>query len=313
MPTTIVPSLGQGAAFTQQGPGTTPGYSAIDLRRADSAGLQEGVVNASDFMVVQRAAGANLSVDIGMPAGCSALVQGDSVNGQGLYTVAGHSATVNEPVAAADGTNPRIDSVILEVFDNTHDASGLNLARVRVITGTPNSTATLDNRAGAPTLPGSALLLADLRVAALATTVPNTVIRDRRKWARGIGKAFQTTATSATPQTEITGSAFRYECSGVVVEVAFTGGLRHATVNTLARMRLQIDGSNTGPAVDIYTPVAGNNFNAGGTFSLTPSPGSHVLRLTIEAAAGTATSDPLSVAVRERVQQDTANNTTTSG
>ncbi len=122
--------------MTQQGTGVSPGYSAIDVRRADTAQLQEGVMGASDFMVVQRGAGANMSVDIGMPAGGMAFVQGDTIAGQGLYGVPVHSATVNEVIGASHATLPRVDTVIVRVQDNVHDASGGNLSRTEVLTGT---------------------------------------------------------------------------------------------------------------------------------------------------------------------------------
>jgi hypothetical protein len=53
-----------------------------------------------------------------------------------------HSAVINETIAAADATNPRNDLVVLEIKDTQHDASGSNLAQTRVVTGTPNVSAT---------------------------------------------------------------------------------------------------------------------------------------------------------------------------
>src|ERR1041384_984965 len=130
MTTPIVPSLGSGVPFTQTGPGVSPGYGAIDLRRSEGVTLQEGAVEAGAYKVVQRASGANMSVDIGATAG-SLVVQGDTVTGQGLYVIPRHAATINEAIAAADSTNPRIDQIILEVKDDTVDASGSNLSQTR--------------------------------------------------------------------------------------------------------------------------------------------------------------------------------------
>lgn len=331
MATTITPAVGTGAAFTQQGPGQSPGYSAIDLRRAGTLALQEGVYGADDFEVVERAAGANLSVDITMPAGGFALVQGDSVAGQGLYTVPVHSATVNESIAAADVSNPRVDSVILEVLDNVHDASGLNQARVRVLTGTPTSGATLDNRSGAPTLPGNALLLADVHVPASDTTIANSQIRDRRKWARGacfnvVFTSGTLLATSSTILAQLNSAlSRRIELSGVDVEWEFSCTI----VNTAAV------GGDLGPWVEgaayaaadgggkrLYNPVA-----AGATGSATArhllrsiAAGSHLLSVAGNSgsASGTVTFSgdtvrPAQFTVREVVRQGSANNATTTG
>lgn len=248
MTTTITPAAGAGILFTQRGTGTTPGYAALDDRRSNLGNMQEGVYGTStlvsaggvsnvanaDFMVTQRAAGANQSVDINMPAGGFAYVQGDTINGQSLYTVPVHSANINEVVTAADPTNPRVDQAILEIQDDALDASGGNQARTRILTGTPTAAASLTNRSGATALPGSALLLADILVPAASSSVPNSNIRDRRKWARGaysrISRNTSTYAiTSATPAL-IDGTNLnpRFECSGVPVRAT----LRLANVST---------------------------------------------------------------------------------
>ena len=198
MSTTISPNDGAGVLYTQEGVGTTPGYSSIDLRRAGAEGAQEGVVagnstEAGGWLVTQRAAGANLSVDIAANVAL-VRVQGDSVTNQGMYTVAPHSAVINEVITAADGTHPRIDQVIVEVKDHHHDSGGSNIARTRVLAGTPTSGATLDNRTGAAALPSSAVRLADVLVAASDTAISTSEIRDRRPWARGASWAYKRTA-----------------------------------------------------------------------------------------------------------------------
>jgi hypothetical protein len=121
-----------------------------------------------------------MSVDINMDD--AAYVRGDAVAHQGLYKIPPHASTINETITTANATNPRIDQVVLEVLDNQHDASGSNLARVRVIAGTASAGATLDNRTGAAALPSSALLLADVLVAANDTSISDSEIRDRRSF-----------------------------------------------------------------------------------------------------------------------------------
>lgn len=325
MSTTITPSLGHGALFTQGGVGASPGFDAIDLRRADLIGVQEGVYGLTDYMVVQRAAGANMSVDIGTPAGAVALVQGDSVSGQGLYTVPAHSSTpINEVVSAANATNPRIDQVVLEVLDSTHDGSGSYLARTRVIAGTPTAGATLDNRNGAATLPGSALRLADILVGAVATSLANTVIRDRRSWARGAffrgGTPASNPSTASGAFIAASAAAFqcRLECTGVPV-----------------RMILQLNGSNsaaggqvvTSPGVDAvyvgdlggFQSATGGSYGfAGFVYVFTPAVGSHVFDVGFRQGGGTGTliaspTNPPTFTVEEMVRPYGPNNAVTSG
>jgi hypothetical protein len=134
MTTTLVPALGHGP-LTQQGTGATPGYDAIDARRWTSGpSLGEGVTTYGSFRVSQRAAGANLSVDINMDD--FAYVRGDAVTLQGLYQISPHASTINET--------------------------------------------------GAGAVPSSALLLADVLVAATDTAISNAEIRDRRAFVSGV-------------------------------------------------------------------------------------------------------------------------------
>lgn len=338
MTTVIVPSSGAAPLYTQQGTGTTPGYSALDDRRAANGALQEGVygtstavsaggvsgVTAADFMVTQRAAGANLSVDINMPAGGFAYVQGDTIGGQGLYCVPVHSANINEVIAAADATNPRVDQVILEVLDNVLDASGNNVARTRVLAGTPTAGATLGNRQGAPALPGSALLLADVLVAANASSVPNSNIRDRRKWARGVSYAItRSTADYTTTSTtysaiDSTNLSARVECSGAPVRLTMIGRAFTSATTAEVFFRWIIDGSN-----DVTMPTTGDNPNSGplgaGAVYL-PAAGSHLFQPAWRlAAAGTGTlkassGDSFQILIEEILRQNVPNqNGVTSG
>lgn len=175
---TITPTLGSAPVTLQAG-----NYSAIDDRRFWTAALQEGVLSGGSYQVIQRAAGANMTVDVACSVGNGAIVQGDSVTAQGAYFVPPTAANVNVDIAAADATNPRNDLVVLEVKDDQHDAGGLNLARVRVITGTANASAAIGNAPGAngtPALPSSCLLLAVVNVTAGLTSVVTARISDRR-------------------------------------------------------------------------------------------------------------------------------------
>jgi hypothetical protein len=249
MTTTITPSLGAAPLFTQGGTGAAPGYSAIDRRRADSPGLQAGVMGATDFKVVQRGAGANMSIDVTMTAGGSALVQGGWVAGQGLYTVPVHGSTINEVVAAAHATLPRIDSVYLRVYDHQHDFFGLNRAEIVLFTGTATGGATLDNRSGAIPVTGSVLLLGDVLVPAASSSVITANIRDRRAWARGANYFYErvsgdyASAAGALADIDATNMKRRIECSGAPIVVTLDGAIFPAGGPIAISMRLDIDGT----------------------------------------------------------------------
>lgn len=324
MATTIQPSLGNGALFTQGGVGTAPGYDAIDLRRALGVALQEGAVEANAYKVSQRAASANMSVDIAATSG-TCLVQGDFVSGQGLYPVPPHSATINETISAADASNPRIDQVVLELQDNTHDSSGASRARVRVINGTPTSGATLDNRTGAASLPSSCMRLADVLVGAGVTSITTSNIRGRRPWARGAysrivrnanaaaSNDYTTTSTSAVA-IDSTNLNPRIECSGVPMRATLRGRFANSVVGTIG-FGVRLDGAvlDGGEQFSAYEHTA-TQFQGISIISwdFVPSAGSHQVAPYWLTATGTVTayarSDrPLQWVVEELVRQNASN------
>lgn len=329
MTTTIAPSSGSGILFTQGGAGASPGYSALDLRRSDvPSPIQEGVYAAGDFMVTQRASGANLSVDIAT-TGAFAAVQGDSVTGQGLYVVGPHATNpINEAITTANATNPRIDQVILEVQDNLHDASGANLARVRVLAGTATAGATLANRFGIATLPGSALLLADVLVPATDTTIDNTQIRDRRKWARGaFNRVLGNVGGTPTTSTALTASSFvnsifnfRVECSGVPIRVAFMARAQHSSATGQIDFQVSLDSATVQNVFHRHNISTASGCESGTVLEdiIAPAAGSHTIGIVWGSSSASATivlaaGDGPVMLVEEVVRQNTANNTTTSG
>src|SRR3954465_3615681 len=108
-------------------------------------GVQEGVVGATGLKVAQRGAGANQSVDVG--AGF-AWVQIDTGTRNGMGHVT-NDATANVDLTAANGTNPRIDQIILRWNDSSIPTGSGNVPTLEVLTGTATSGATLANRTGA--------------------------------------------------------------------------------------------------------------------------------------------------------------------
>lgn len=277
MPTTatISPTLGSAPVTLQAG-----NYSAIDDRRFWSTGVREGVLAGGSYRVIQRASGANMTVDVTSSVGAGAVVQGDSVTAQGSYMVPPTAADVNVDIAAADATNPRNDLVVLEVKDDQHDASALNLARVRVITGTPNGSAGANDAPGSngtPALPSSCLLLAVVRVTAGATSVTTAMINDRRPWAGGV-PTYETTL----PSPAVDGQEIYYRAdstNGITWHLryrnAFNGGsatypweyiggppqwtsiATQAQANSVATGVFNSLGSAAGAAINLTVPLIG--------------------------------------------------------
>jgi hypothetical protein len=337
MTTTIAPSNGHGP-LTDGGTGASPGFSAIDFRRLAAGGKQEGAMDTHCFEVVQRGAGATQSVDItanvadALGSGVAAYVQGDAVSFQSLFPVAPHSSVINESVAAAHASLPRIDSVILEIKDNAYDASGSNLAQVRVLTGTATSGATLDNRTGAPALPSSALLLADLGIAPASSSVTNANIRDRRKWALGAQCKIVRSQNASAGNDYTVGASYalvdsvnmypRIECSGVPIRVCLAGVVS-AAVATASTFLFEpwIDGT---PPDSMSTSGLLMATNIAGAHKLyfewifTPSAGSHRIGPAVASGGITYTllarsGFPILWTVEELQRQTTANNATTTG
>jgi hypothetical protein len=175
---------------------------ALDLRRYLTALVSsEGVATAADMTVSQRGAGANMSVDI---AAGYALVQGDTVAGQGMYLAYNDAVYNLTGFTAAHATLPRIDRVAIRVRDIFHGDAANDEAFV-ILTGTATSGATLANLTGAAAIPGSHLLRANVLVPATATTITTAnimqgpVVTTAGPTSRtGIIPAAGTTATAGT-------------------------------------------------------------------------------------------------------------------
>jgi hypothetical protein len=159
-------------------------YSAEDDRRLITALLEpsaafkpiSGVFPSQldgQLKVVQRAAGVNMSVDVGTG---QAVVAGTENADQGGYIYT-NTATVNLTLTAANATNPRIDAIIVRAKDSVYSGA-LNSVALEVVAGTPAASP------AAPTLPANSLLLANVTVPANDTTISNDQIRDMRAYAQ---------------------------------------------------------------------------------------------------------------------------------
>lgn len=162
---------------------TTPRNAAaligLELRTANWAGdvgfVGPGAGGYEDFRVKQRAAAANMSVDVGLGGSVNVvLVPTDGIGGAQRYEYAG--GQLNVPITTADATNPRIDRIVAEAPTNVDSVA----PRVFAIAGTPTGGATLDNLTGAAAVGATRTLLADIVVGAAVGTIVTANIRDRR-------------------------------------------------------------------------------------------------------------------------------------
>jgi hypothetical protein len=143
------------------------------LRMAVSAGIYSGgIVQTGDFAVTQTTtASMNLNVGPGrawVPGSEVGNVTGGVWSRQAMYFVS-NDTTAAVSISTSDPTNPRIDVVYLAIQDAAYSGSN-NQPTLAVQTGTPAVTPT------APTLPVNAIALAQVAVAAGATTITTSNI-----------------------------------------------------------------------------------------------------------------------------------------
>lgn len=139
-------------------------YSARQLRTwIDAVFASEGVVGPGDLKVTQRAAGANMSVDV---AAGMTVITGDSVAFQGKY-VARNTAVVNVPITTAPTTGTRTDIIVAKLLDKQAD-------------GGTQYAWTISALAGTTVVPPSAVFLGQIAVGANVTSITNSVITDQR-------------------------------------------------------------------------------------------------------------------------------------
>lgn len=159
-----------------------------------------GTAIPGDLLVTTSGSGLGLSIATGR-----ALVQGDasiashltSAQGQYMtYTNVAQSVTIS----TADATNPRIDQIVMRVYDSDVDGSGQIKWAIEKVTGTPTAGATLANLNGAAALPSTAMRLAYVLVPAAFTGpfVNATHLLDQRNLALP-RQACVMTATGLTP------------------------------------------------------------------------------------------------------------------
>lgn len=152
---------------------------------APVSGAAYGVGQGSGELLVTQNGTPNMSVNV---AAGHVWIDGTESATQGAYH-GYNDATKNLVIAASDPTNPRKDLVIAKVQDAAYSGA-VNAWTLAVVTGTPAASP------AEPAVPANAVVLAMVNVAALASTITNANITDRRRRACGLGGI--TVCTAAT-------------------------------------------------------------------------------------------------------------------
>lgn len=153
--------------------GTVQTYSGVmDRLLIASIWPTEGILGLGHLKVSQRAAGANMTVDV---SSGSAAITNDRVSNGGSYHT-NESATVNVGIPAAPPSGTRTHLIVEQINDPQSDG-GTNYVSGPVCVP--------DTGSGA-TVPQSALLLAQVVVVAGQATVVNANITDKRALASNI-------------------------------------------------------------------------------------------------------------------------------
>lgn len=180
-------------------------YTGARVRRTLQSILAdaERIVGTGDLLVAPSSPAA-MSVQV---APGRLWLNGDAVVRQGVYLLEQSTALTGLTIATAHATLPRIDLVVARDFDSSPDggSAGSDAGTIEVITGTPNASPV------APTVPGSAVALAEVRVNAAVTSILAASITDRRPMpmtvtphvvAGGTGLVSSATLNLTTPTSE---------------------------------------------------------------------------------------------------------------
>ena len=144
-----------------------------------------GIVRSADL-----AATAGSGLNLNVAAGWAAIL-GNYQTNMGTYMVY-NDGTTTATITTADATNPRIDVVCITVSDAAYSGS-LNQVAINVVKGTAASSPTV------PSTPTNSIALAQVAVAAGATTISSGNITDVRVRAQIIEPTVSSAASTAVP------------------------------------------------------------------------------------------------------------------
>ena len=183
-----------------------------------------GIVRSAD-LAVTASSGMNLSVAAGWAA-----ILGTYQTNMGTY-MAYNDAAATATITTADPSNPRIDLVCITVNDAAYSGS-LNSVAINVVKGTAAGSPSV------PSTPTNSIALAQVAVAAGATTISSGNITDVRTRAQIVEPTFTSAASTSVPvriqlNTGQTGNALQIINSSGTVLNGFdaSGNLLGGSVN----------------------------------------------------------------------------------
>ena len=144
-----------------------------------------GVVRSAD-LAVTASSGMTLSVASGWAA-----IIGTYQTNMGTY-MAYNDGAATATITTADATNPRIDLVCITVNDAAYSGS-LNSVAINVVKGTAAGSPSV------PSTPTNSIALAQVAVAAGATTISSGNITDVRTRAQIVEPTFTSAASTSVP------------------------------------------------------------------------------------------------------------------
>lgn len=171
-----------------------------------------GIMGADSLKVSQSAVPA---MSVSVASGWAAIVGTTQAN-MGTY-VAYNDAALTVAVTASNPTNPRIDIIVATVNDAQYVGVSNNVV-IQCVAGTAAASPT------APATPANSILLANIAVAAAATTIINANITDQRVYTTSnansptIPVGYATTATAAGTTTLTNASASNQFFTGTTTQ-----------------------------------------------------------------------------------------------
>lgn len=245
---------------------------------------QSGVRDyVSGDLAVSQNGTPNMSVNVA--AGQCAILGTQNTIYQGLYSGALNDATVNLTIAAADPTNPRIDIVVASVQDAAYSGSN-NQWLPQVITGTPAPSPS------PPATPANSIVLAQVAVAANATSITSGNITDKRPV---MGSVFHAEVYQAAAQS-LGNNVFSVVAFDTIEGDPFgsftTGASAHYTVPVAGRVRVSAAITMASPNSTLALTIERNAVEAR---RLTQGSGIAVLTLEGSATVRCSASDTLDI------------------
>jgi len=230
-------------------------YTGTEMRALFAAAYPyQGVIRMAPgaYLVAQRGAGANLSVDV---AAGYAVVTGDDVAGQGNY-LCWSDATYNLAMPAAPGSGTRFHRVGLRVKDKLANGTWTTYEFIPDVVQ--------DTGAGFPAEPASFITLAQASITAGQVSYQTAQLTDLRQPAEVIQGATRAANSAQNKTTTLTGDTVLTVPVAASATYEFRFNLYAASASTTSGFKLGwgFPSGATGNYQGISTNAAGGSFFA---------------------------------------------------